>query len=48
MSESQGSIEVAILEGQTVLATPRVAGAQPGVPATAVLAGPHGIIRFDE
>jgi hypothetical protein len=48
LSEQSGSIDISILEGQTVTGTPRVAGAAPGIPASAVLQGPDGIVRFDE
>ena len=41
-------IDVAVLEGTTVLPTPTSSGAAPGAPAMAVLEGLDGIIRFDE
>ena len=48
MASISTGIDVAILEGQTVVPTPRVAGAAAGRPSLAVLTGPNGIIRFDE
>lgn len=48
LASSSSGIDVAILEGQTVVPAPRVAGAAAGLPALAVLTGPGGIIRFDE
>lgn len=47
MDELEGSVEVVILEGSTVHATPSVAGAAPGTPCPAVVEGTEGIIRLD-
>jgi hypothetical protein len=47
MMEAQERIDVAILEGQTVLDTPRVSGAPPGTPVKAMLSGPMEIVRLD-
>ncbi len=48
MSVIGTGIEVAILEGQTVGSTPRVAGAAPGQRCLAILTGPNGVVRFDD
>jgi len=48
VNEQRGPVEVSILEGSTVHATPRVSGAAPGASCMAVLAGEDGIVRMDE
>ena len=47
MDELEGSVDVAILEGSTVHATPSVIGALPGMPCPVVVEGTDGIIRLD-